>query len=79
MDQKPKYLTAKEVAVMLGLELSTFRKMVAKGALPQAYQVGPNLRLWAKEDVKAMEWHLRNAPRFRKSTLDEEDKDAGDG
>ena len=76
MTTRPRFHSSKEVALQLGLEESTFKKMVASGQLPQAIQMGKRLKMWAEEDIGVMAWLLTNAQRLRKSTPDEEEADA---
>ncbi len=71
------YLASKEIAARLGLEASTFSAMVAKGDLPQGIEItGKKLKMWPADDVIGIAWLLRNKSRMRKSTPDEEEKDA---
>ena len=77
MDKEPEYLSAKEIAGRLGLEHSTFLAMVAKSELPQGIEMtGKKLKMWPTEDVSGMAWMLKVKIRMRKSTPDEEEKDA---
>lgn len=78
MDKKVTYLTAKEAAVALGLEIDMFRSLVSKGILPQPYTLTARLKMWANEDLPVMEWLLRCSVRLRKSTPDEEEAAAKD-
>ncbi len=75
MTKSQRFYTTKEVASELGLELSTFKKMVAIGQLPQPVQMGKRLRMWTFDDIQAMAWLLVNVGRLRKSTEDEEESE----
>ena len=81
MDTEKEFMRAEEIAARLGLETSTFLSMVAKGSLPQGMLVtGGKLKRWRKEDVAGIKYLLDciGFARFRKSTPDEEDRDAKD-
>ncbi len=71
----PAFLTAKEVAALLGLEPYTFKAMVAKGDLPQPHTItGKRLKMWALSDIDGMVWLIQQRNRMRKSTPDEIDE-----
>jgi predicted DNA-binding transcriptional regulator AlpA len=70
-----KFYTSKEVASVLGLEESTFKKMVAMGQLPQAIPMSKRIKMWTMEDINTMAWLLQHADRLRKSTADEQEND----
>jgi len=72
VNETPQFLTAKEVAVKLGLEPSTFASMVSKGDLPHGVEItGKKLKMWPSEDVAGIAWLLKCRSRMRKSTVDE--------
>lgn len=81
MDPEREFLRDDEVAARVGLERATFRKMVAKGQLPQGLLItGGKLKRWRKEDVVAIKYILEfiGTNRLRKSTADEEESDSKD-
>jgi predicted DNA-binding transcriptional regulator AlpA len=68
MDARPQFLSAKECAASLGLEKSTFIKLVNEGFLPQPFNLtGERLLMWPREDVDAMAWLLKSRGRFVKT------------
>jgi len=71
-----KFYASKEVAAILGIEESTFKKMVTAGQLPQAIALSKRMRMWTEKDIEACAWLLENAHRLRKSTPDEEERDS---
>lgn len=74
---EPQFFTAKEIAARLGMEASTFTKMVAKGDLPQGIEItGKKLKMWPYEDVPGIAWLLKIRGRMRKSSPEETDDDA---
>lgn len=74
----PAFLTAKELAIRLGIELNTFRRMVAAGELPNGVAItGKKLKMWPLADVEGMKWIINARSRMKKQTPDEEEKDAG--
>lgn len=78
MDTEGKeYLSSEEIAMRLGLEESTFLKMVHAGKLPQGMLVtGGKLKKWKRADVAGIAYMLEvMATRMRKSTDDEQEKD----
>lgn len=78
MERQPAFLTAKEVAAALGLEKSTFTKLVNEGVLPQPFNLtGERLLMWPMEDVGAMAWLLRSRGRFMKTPTKAKDPKEG--
>lgn len=73
-----KFIKADELAAALGIELSTLRKMVQRGDLPQAIEVGKKLRRWRRSDIAGMAYMIANKYRCRPSTDDEIDADESD-
>jgi predicted DNA-binding transcriptional regulator AlpA len=74
MADAKKFLSAKECASALGLEVKTFRAMVAIGDLPQPVPItGKRLKMWPAAEIEHMAWMISVCERFRRSTDDEKD------
>ncbi len=74
---RAEFLSAKEMATILGLEANLFKRMVAQGDIPQGIAItGKKLKMWPAEDVAGIAWLLKNRIRMRKSTPDEEENDS---
>lgn len=81
MDGEKEFLTAQEMAARLGLQVTTFKRLVATGVLPHAMAItGGKLKLYKRSEVPGMLWllDLKAMDRLRKSTKDEEEADLDD-
>lgn len=75
MEAGKEFLTASEVSELLGLQVDTFRDLVAKSWFPQAHPVSTRIRVWSREDVQDMVYTLKNMIRFKVMTPDEAAKE----
>jgi excisionase family DNA binding protein len=81
MDSEKEFLTANEMADKLGLQVTTFKRLVATGVLPHAMPItGGKLKLYKRSEIAGMLWliDLRAMNRLRKSTPNEIEADAED-
>ena len=73
-----KFLSLEEVVSLLGISSHKFSEMVDAGQLLQPLEWGKRTLRWSQEDLKVMEFLLKNPGRLRKSTSEEQDRLAQD-
>ena len=79
MNGDKELLKAEELAEILGLELSTFRTLVAKGKIPHAIDVsGKGMQRWRRREIAGILYILEVTAtgRIRLSTPEEAERDA---
>lgn len=54
------------------------KKMVHRGELPQAIEVGKKLRRWRRLDIEGMAYMIENMARCRASTVEEIEAEGDD-
>lgn len=78
MKDEKEFLSAEEMAAMIGIELSMFRRLISKGTIPQGSELeGGKIRKWTRSrDLPGIIWLLDVQKRIKKQTPDEEEADA---
>lgn len=65
------WMTAKEAAQWLEMDVRQFRYYVDSGLFPEGIPRGKRLRVWSREDVLAMVYLEKSQSRFVPKTPDE--------